>query len=259
MFFWGPVVVSFFLFLLNPIFAFAQSSPKDVDMVVVLAVDVSDSVDEDEYALQKQGIVDALLNDQFRDILEQCNDLGMAITYMEWSGHDVYPNQSAQLVGWTHLMNGKDILQFADKVLAAPRLTKASTDIELALLSSEELIENNPPYSSVSKYILLSSDGFQNVSPRNSIHALLPTDAAQKQRDQALYYTSRRLQAKGYKIRGLPIYGALNQYSEIDLENYFLQNITDGESSSVRPINSFEEYSEGLLEILLRIANQCIS
>ncbi len=236
--------------------AFAQGAPIQVDMVLVLAVDVSDSVDDAEYILQKRGIVEALLNKEFKNTLEQCNDSGIAVTYLEWSGDNSNSGQSAQLVGWTLLKNGNDLRRFSDQVMAAQRLTNAATDIEISLLSSEALIEENAPYASASKVILVSGDGVQNVSPRNSLITTLPNEEAQIRRDEALRYTSRRLVEKGYQISGLAISSAS---SPIDLEEYFSQNVVGGVGASVRPINGYSEYSKGLLEILLRIANQCIS
>lgn len=259
MMFMGSVVFCFSLIfsIFSP--AFAQAAPTPVDMVLVLAVDVSDSVDGSEYILQKRGIQEALLSDDFRSLLEQCNDSGIAITYMEWSGNETQPGQSVQVVGWTHLRSTKDIQQFTDQVTAAPRSSNGATDVELSLLTAEALIENNPMYTSENKVILVSGDGIQNVSPRNSLISMLPSTNMQAKRDEALFYTSRRLINKGYRISGVVVDSGSFTVLNTNLEEYFTNHVIGGAGSSVKSVNGYAEYSEGLLEILLRIANQCIA
>ena len=71
--------------------AAAQRGPQwadadDVDVELVLAVDVSYSMDPDEQALQREGYVSALTSPEFLNALHQGMHGKIAVTYFEWAG-----------------------------------------------------------------------------------------------------------------------------------------------------------------------------
>jgi hypothetical protein len=64
---------------------FAQSPATAVDTELVLAVDVSYSMDPDEQALQREGYVQALMSREFMQALKLGASGRVAITYFEWA------------------------------------------------------------------------------------------------------------------------------------------------------------------------------
>jgi hypothetical protein len=253
------VLLILFIFFASVDFAKALDAQSEVDILIVLAVDVSDSIDDDEYKLQKTGIVGALKDKNLKMILEQCNELGVGITYMEWSGHHNMPNQSAQMVPWTRLKNGRDLELFAQQIQQASRLTRASTDVELSLLASEELLEKKSPFSSENKVILVSGDGTANTTSRNSMTGIMPLEQVQEILDRSLVTTSQRLIAKGYTIHALVIANVVENTRTISLEEYFEKYVIGGPGAFTRSIQNFEDYTIGLLDILVHTLNKCVS
>ncbi len=161
-----------------------QRAPTDVDLALVLAVDVSTSMDLDEQNLQRQGYVEA-----FRSpLVQQAIRTGMlgriAVTYVEWAGAHT-PGYQSVIVPWTILENPKDTIAFADRLAGAPihrvpgtSLSKA-IDFSMALLSSGHFLTTR-------RVIDISGDGSNN-------QGRLVTEA----RDEAV--------ARGVTINGLPI------------------------------------------------------
>ena len=94
-------------------------APTDVDVALVLAVDVSTSMDPDEQDLQRRGYVEA-----FRSpLVHQAIRTGMlgriAVTYVEWAGA-AHPRYQKVVVSWTILDTPKDGIAFANRLARAP-------------------------------------------------------------------------------------------------------------------------------------------
>src|SRR5260221_11200258 len=82
--------------------AMAQSSAPagksvPVDLELVLAVDVSRSIDSDEFELQRQGYARAIVNRAVISAIQSGSIGAIAVTYVEWSGAD----QQKTVVDWT--------------------------------------------------------------------------------------------------------------------------------------------------------------
>src|SRR5262245_388653 len=69
-----------------PKLADMRASAIPVDVELVLAVDVSYSMDPDEQALQREGYVQALTSKEFLQALRQGAHGKIAVTYFEWAG-----------------------------------------------------------------------------------------------------------------------------------------------------------------------------
>ncbi len=98
---------------------------REVDLELVLAVDISQSMDLDEATLQRRGYVSAL---RHPDVIEgiQRGRLGrIAITYIEWSGE----HYQRTLVGWTEIANESSAAAFAEAV-ERPTLKTAFLDLD---------------------------------------------------------------------------------------------------------------------------------
>jgi len=157
--------------------------PIEVDLALVLAVDVSTSMDPDEQNLQRQGYVEAFHSPAVQEAI-RAGALGrIAVTYVEWAG--AHPRFQSVVVPWTVLERPADGIAFADRLARAPVNRAAGTSISeaiglgMALLSSDRLV-------AARQVIDISGDGSNN-------QGRLVTEV----RDEAI--------ARGITINGLPI------------------------------------------------------
>jgi hypothetical protein len=159
-------------------------APTDVDLALVLAVDISTSMDPDEQDLQRKGYVEA-----FRSpLVHQAIRTGMlgriAVTYVEWAG-GTHPRYQNVVVPWTVLETSQDGVSFADRLSRAPIHPVAGTSISGAIDFSLVLLSSGQ-FMALRRVIDISGDGSNNQG--RSV-----TDA----RDEAV--------ARGVTINGLPI------------------------------------------------------
>ncbi len=255
----GFVFGVLFLFL-NATTAFAEKAIQKttVTVQIVLAVDVSASVDEDEYALQKQGIVDALLSHELSQLVDSCNEWGVGVTYIEWSG-DTRDSVVQQVVPWTHIMNGEDFKHFVDRLQRASRSSIGQTDVGLSLEFSETLIASSP-FDALRTVVSVSGDGVQNVTPRNKF------EYGSTQSYVANIEAARdRLVAKGVIINTITIGDDFVQTSSVErgqatsLEEYFSMYVRGGPASFNLKAENYQHYSEMIKKQILRLVNNCIS
>ena len=103
------LIFIFFIFLFNKII-FAQNIY--VDLELVLAVDVSSSVDEEEYQLQIRGVGAAFRHPDIIAAIESTGGNGIAVAMVQWSD-----NEEQALVGGWHII--KDAADAAGWAFAA--------------------------------------------------------------------------------------------------------------------------------------------
>ncbi|MEO0336991.1 MAG: DUF1194 domain-containing protein, partial [Pseudomonadota bacterium] len=139
----------------------AEPSKIYVDTQLVIAVDTSFSVKDDEYQTQKEGVVAAFSDPQIISLMRACNSRGVAVTYVEWSGSQAGEHQVYQVVPWTLISTENDIYEFQKALLAFSRTSAGETDLVSALLYAGSLLQNSP-YRSSRKIISVSGDGEQS-------------------------------------------------------------------------------------------------
>ena len=194
--------------------AASQQSKRTVDLELVLAVDVSQSMDYEEHTLQRMGYVDAFRHKDVIDAILSGPEGKVAVTVMEWAG-DFEP---IDLVPWTILDSEKAVRAFADRLADEPINGEQRTSISNALLSAAQRIERNN-IASHRQVIDVSGDGANNAGP--------PVEDA---RD---YVLDRKI-----TINGLPI--ILNkprEYFDIDhLDRYYKQCVIGGPAAFMVPV-----------------------
>jgi Ca-activated chloride channel homolog len=89
------------------------------DVALVLAIDISGSIDAGEYAQQTEGLALALRDPAVADVLLQGQ---VALTVIHWSG----TGRQAVVIDWQRMLDAGKIQQFADRVLSTPRAFTAS-------------------------------------------------------------------------------------------------------------------------------------
>ncbi|WP_417486248.1 DUF1194 domain-containing protein [Maricaulis sp.] len=208
-----------------------QPGSIEVDVELVLAVDISYSVDEEEARRQREGYVAALASeDVIRSI--QGGPLGrIAVTYVEWA--DSGFQRSA--ADWTVISSEEDALAFASQVAAAPLERGHYTAIGAALADAVNRIESND-YTAPRLIIDISGDGPQNQG--------LPLEQARALADNAHVV-----------VNGLPVISAGSgrwvRPVEVNLDDYFRDNVITGPGAFVLPARTEAEFREAILRKLI--------
>jgi hypothetical protein len=129
-----------------------------VDLELVLAVDVSRSMDPDELGLQRQGYASAFRHPDVIQAIASGARGRIAVTYVEWAG----PAFQATIVPWT-LVSGKDEAEaFATRIEAAPLMREMGTSISGGLVFAGRQFDASP-FSGDRHTIDVSGDGPNNM------------------------------------------------------------------------------------------------
>lgn len=196
----------------------------EVDLILVLAVDCSYSVDENEFRLQMDGIGRAFQNVDVQRAIES-GPLGrIAVTVFQWSDAE---NQALS-TPWTVIDSASSANAFGQRIFAVQRqLSEGGTAIGAALLFGAAAL-TAAPFTANRRVIDVSSDGRNN---RGEI-----VDLA---RDEVV--------ARGITINGLAI---LNEWPTLD--KYFEQSVVGGPYHFVIKANDYKAYQEAIYRKLLK-------
>jgi hypothetical protein len=194
----------------------------EVDLALVLAVDVSTSMDPDEQDLQRQGYVEAFRSPLVHQAVRTGIIGRVAVTYVEWGGAGRLRHQRV-VVPWTVLETSRDSISFADRLAHAPIHRVAGTSISeaidfgLALLSSSSFLATR-------RVIDISGDGANNQGG-------LVTEA----RDKAV--------AQGVTINGLPIMlKAPDPRENAALDAYYHDCVIGGSNAFMIPVRERKQF-----------------
>lgn len=189
-------------------------------LALVLAVDVSGSVDAREYDIQMQGLAAALRDGVIVDALIEQE---AAVTLIQWTG----ASRQRQTVPWTAIRTPDDVAALADAVAQNRRVWRNySTAIGEALVAAEDALRAAPQCTR--KIIDVSGDGISNegIHPRDRHPALAAMDVT---------------------VNGLAI-----ETDEEDLTGWFYENLIRGEGAFVMTANGFEDYPRQIKRKLQR-------
>jgi len=223
------------LFGLLPATQAAAQDMIEVDLELVLAVDISYSVDEDEARRQREGYVAALAHPDVISAIEG-GPLGrIAVTYVEWA--DSRFQRAA--ADWTVIGSEEDALGFAAAVAAAPLERGHYTAIGSAIADSVRRIETNQ-YDGHRRLIDISGDGPQNQG--------MDLNEARAMADDARII-----------INGLPVItdqpGRWVRPVEVNLDDYFEENVVTGPGAFVLAARTADEFRTAILrKMTLEIA-----
>jgi len=133
---------------------------SDVDLMLVLAADVSSSMSLSELRLQRDGYVAAFRHHDVADAILS-GPLGrVAVTYVEWAGR----NDQVVVVPWTVLSDQGGIGAFADRLAAPVGRRGSHTALSSSLLFSAQLLDPTGLRSS-RRAIDVSGDGIGDAGP----------------------------------------------------------------------------------------------
>lgn len=205
-----------------------------VDVELVLAVDVSYSMDADELALQREGYASAITSPEFLDALRLGPNGRIAVEYVEWAGE----NEQKIVVEW-RIIDGPDSAKaFSDAVRSAPIRRIYRTSISGALLFAADQFDLNG-FRGLRKVIDVSGDGVNNQGP--------PVALA---RDSVV--------RRGITVNGLPLLMKRSASSALDipeLDVYYEDCVIGGPGAFVIPVETMAEFSRAIrTKLVLEVA-----
>ena len=202
----------------------------EVDLLLVMAVDVSRSVDEEEARLQREGYREAMVDPQVVAAITGGPHGAIAAAYVEWAGI-----QYQRLVlPWTRLASPADCANWAIALGGASRDSMSWTSLSGALIFSRKTLAQSP-YTADRRVIDVSGDGINNSGPPSEII-----------RDQ--------LVAEGVVINGLPIVNDRPNFGRApqpDLEPYYRENVIGGDGAFLIVAEDFENFGTAIRRKLL--------
>jgi Protein of unknown function (DUF1194) len=217
-------------------FADTKDNAQSVDLELVIAVDVSYSMDLDELAVQREGYAQAIVSKEFLQALKYGPHSRIAVTYFEWSAS----SDQKIIIPWRVIDGPETADAVANEVMKTPVRRGSRTSISGAINFAMPLFEENP-YRGLRRVIDISGDGPNNNGP--------PVAGA---REAAL--------AKGITINGLPIMVKEPSYTTMDIDNldlYYEDCVIGGPGSFVVSIKDRDKFKEAIrTKLILEVAGR---
>ncbi len=214
----------------------AKDNKASVDVELILAVDVSYSMDMDELAIQREGYAQAIVSKEFLQALKSLPNGKIAITYFEWAAS----SDQKIIIPWRVIDGPETADAVANEIMKTPIRRASRTSISGAIYFAMPLFDDNP-YHGARRVIDISGDG-----PNNNGAPIIGA------RDEAL--------AKGIVINGLPIMVKEPSYSTMDIDNldwYYEDCVIGGPGSFVVSIKDRDKFKEAIrAKLLLEVAGR---
>ena len=222
------------------VFGFGAAPPAmaddAVDAAVVLAADVSRSINDEEFDLQRRGYAAAIVSDKLVEAIRSGPHGAIALAYVEWAGE----GEQTIVVDWTVVRNPADAQKFAASLTSSPRSFLGRTAIGSALDFAMGLF-GEASLQTDRKVIDVSGDGTSNQGR--------PVGEA---RDAAI--------AAGAVVNGLAIFNrraaaeggylALHTNPPGGLAKYYRDNVVGGPGAFVLPIDDFGNFGDAMIRKL---------
>ncbi|MCH7544718.1 MAG: DUF1194 domain-containing protein [Proteobacteria bacterium] len=203
-----------------------SAATNNVDLQLVLAVDSSGSIDDNEFILQRWGYANAFRNPRVIAAIRSGVHRAIAVTYIEWSG----PGIQVTIADWTLIKDAATANRFADKLESVPRamISGNGTAVGEAILMAAGHFDDND-FNSPRRVIDISGDG--------------PVT-----RGRPASWARDLVVARGITINGLPVID--RRYP--DLELFFLDHVIGGPGAFAIPAYGFKDIAAAVLSKLIR-------
>lgn len=230
--------------LLAVVALIAQAAPTlaqdvAVDVELVLAVDISGSVDPTEAEQQRRGYVEAIAHPDVIRAITASGTGRVALAYVEWAG----ATTQDVVVPWRVIDSEESARAFAGELAEAPMRRAMWTSISAALDFVVPMFEGNG-IEGDRRVIDVSGDGVNN-------------------RGRPIVLARQAALDAGITINGLPILNdrpqpyAMPTPMDVELDRYYAENVVGGPGSFIVPALSFEEFREAILQkLILEIAGK---
>lgn len=209
---------------------------SQVDVELVIAVDISFSMDSDEQELQRDGYISALTSREFLDAVRKGPTGRIAVTYVEWAGM----NDQRVIVPWQMIDGPEAADAFVETLNRSPTRRASRTSISGALRFSAALFDDTP-FKGLRKVIDVSGDGTNNQG-----------EIVTTVRDATV--------AKGITINGLPIMLKESNVGFLDIPNldeYYEDCVIGGVGSFTVPARGKAQFIDAIRKkLLLEVAGK---
>jgi len=216
--------------------AAAKDNQPSVDVELVIAVDVSYSMDLDELAVQREGYAQAIVSKEFLQAMKSGPNSKVAVTYFEWSAS----SDQKIIIPWRVIDGPETADAVANEIMQAPVRRGSRTSISGAINFAMPLFDENP-YHGLRRVIDISGDGPNN----NGAPVIGARDAALE---------------KGITINGLPIMVKEPSPLTMDIDNldwYYEDCVIGGPGSFVVSINDRDKFKEAIrTKLILEVAGR---
>jgi len=211
-----------------------RETVPSVDVELILAVDVSYSMDMDELAIQREGYAQAIVSKEFLQALKTGPNGKISVTYFEWAAS----SDQKIIIPWRVIDGPETADAVANEIMKTPIRRASRTSISGAINFAMPLFDENP-HRGLRRVIDISGDGPNN----NGSPVTIARDAALE---------------KGITINGLPIMVKEPSYSTMDIDNldfYYEDCVIGGPGSFVVTIKEREKFKEAIrTKLLLEVA-----
>jgi hypothetical protein len=212
----------------------AASAAEEVDLMLVLAADVSRSVDPAKFQLQREGYAAAISEPRVLDAIRSGRTGRIGLMFLEWSGIGA----QRVVIDWTTIGDADAAKGFGDRLIEAPRSFADRTSISGAIEFAMAQLDR-APYESARRTIDISGDGTNNAGQ----------DVATL-RDAAV--------AKGITINGLVILSETPMSWNPDhtnppggLANYYRNNVVGGAGAFVMVAENFNSFGQAIVKKMI--------
>src|SRR5947199_10404090 len=212
----------------------AARAAEQVDLLLVLASDVSRSVDTRKFELQRQGYAAALSNPRVIDAIKSGPHGRIAICFVEWSG----ATSQKLVIDWTIVGDFASARRIGDQMLELPRSFADRTSISAGLEFSMAQL-NNAPFEAPRRTIDVSGDGTNNSG--RDINSV---------RDEVL--------AKGVTINGLVIlsdtplpWNPEHTNPPGGLDGYYRNNVVGGPGAFVMVAENHDSFGQAIVKKMI--------
>ncbi len=202
-----------------------------VDVLLVLAVDVSRSIDEDEARLQREGYRAAVTDPAVLEAIRGGMIGAIGLCYVEWAGAEF----QRLVIPWARIATTEAAEGWADRLAEAPRASLSWTSISGALDFSRRMLAE-APFEATRRVIDVSGDGVNNSG--------MPAEIA---RDRAV--------AEGIVINGLPIVNdrpTFGRLPPVPLDEYYRESVIGGPGAFVVVAEDFTSFGAAVKRKLIR-------
>src|SRR5271154_2722748 len=212
----------------------AAAAAEQADLLLVLAADVSRSVDSGKFQLQREGYAAAISDPRVLDAIRSGRSGRIGLLFLEWSGS----NSQRVVIDWTTVSDAETAKGFGDRLLEAPRSFADRTSISSAIDFAIGQLAR-APYESARRTIDVSGDGTNNAGRDVAIA-----------RDEAL--------AQGITINGLVILSDTPLAWNPDhtnppggLDNYYRNNVVGGPGAFVQVAQDFNSFGQAIVKKMI--------